>query len=84
VAPPKEQLFDLVADPEERKNLLSERPQLLAEARAALDAHAAACAQWRDAHPVSAAPERAKERDPIWMFHRDDIDEKLRSHGYIE
>jgi len=84
LAPPKERLFDLVADPEERKNLRSERPQLLAEARAALDEHAAVCAQWRDAHPVSAAPERAKDRDPTWMFHRDDIDEKLRSLGYIE
>jgi len=81
---PTELLFDLEADPNERANVVRKRPELRAQAVAALEAARAECEAFARAHPARPADVRAQERDPAWMIHRDDIDRKLRSLGYIE
>jgi arylsulfatase A-like enzyme len=81
---PTEILFDLEADPGERANVVRKRPELRAEAVDALEAARAECEAFARAHPARPADPRAQERDPAWMIHRDDIDRKLRSLGYIE
>jgi arylsulfatase A-like enzyme len=77
-------LFDLRADPGERTNLVSKRADLRAQAVTALEAGRAACEDFVRVHPARPADPRARERDPGWMIHRDDIDRKLRSLGYLE
>lgn len=64
-------LFDLEADPSERRNLSAQRPDLAAELNAELEA-------WRLARPrLSADAESSTELDP-------DTEERLRSLGYLD
>jgi len=65
------ELFDLASDPGEKLDLAQERPEVVAELRAFLDAHEAA------GKPVSGGAEAAKPLD-------DALRERLRALGYGE
>lgn len=79
-----EKLYRVDVDPDEKRNVAEAEPELLAEARAALADHADACEQWERDHPAESAAAEPGGRQPGWLINRDEIDEKLRSLGYIE
>jgi arylsulfatase A-like enzyme len=72
-------LYDLAADPGERRNLAASRPEAVAEARRVLAQHRAACEAWRRARPL----DRDGGSERPWS-DEDEIDAKLRALGYLE
>ena len=73
VRPGREELYDLRADPDEKKNLAEAQPERLAGMRRAMNA-------LRDRWPVDLEPEPL-EIDPN---QRDGHEDRLRALGYIE
>ncbi len=56
----------------------------MAAADMARTSHGARCAEWRERHPARGRGEHHIENKPGWIINRDEIDEKLRSLGYLE
>ena len=76
--------YDLESDSDERENLVAERREAVAAADAVRISQGARCVEWLERHPVRDRGEHYIENKPGWIINRDEIDEKLRSLGYLE
>lgn len=81
---PWQRLFDSATDPAEKRDVANLHPDWVAEGRELLSARQIACAQWRDAHPTRSGEDLRGSDQPGWLINRDEIEQKLRSLGYIE
>jgi arylsulfatase A-like enzyme len=79
-----DRLYDLPADPTERKDVIGERPDDAKAARQALTDHRERCEAWKASHPTSKGVDSLFEHRPGWLVNRDEITQKLRSLGYVE
>jgi arylsulfatase A-like enzyme len=79
-----DRLYDLRADPAERRDLARRDPELLERGRRELANHREECLRWRTAHPASKAADGLFEHRPGWLVNRDEVGQKLRSLGYVE
>jgi arylsulfatase A-like enzyme len=80
----EDRLYDLQADPSERRDVAPEHPSELASAKQSLAAHDERCRQWNTKHPTSKGFDSLFEHRPGWLVNRDEITQKLRSLGYVE
>jgi arylsulfatase A-like enzyme len=71
------QLYDLAADPEERNDLATRRPELAAELKALLE-------EWAAGFPSSYAVMRGKLKPEIEQDELDEDIEQLKAIGYLE
>ena len=81
---PWQRLFDLATDPGEKRDVASAHPDWVAEGHELLSARRSACGQWRDAHPTRSGESLRGSDQPDWLINRDEIEQKLRSLGYVE
>ena len=80
-----EQLYLLGDDPGEWTNRAAPADPWLEAGRDALATADEACAQWRLAHRIAAAPATAApQSDPKWLFRQEEVERKLRSLGYVQ
>ena len=81
---PDEALFHLQVDPGERTNVSALDLKTLTEAREVLAEHHKRCETWLAKHPASSGTRARVENRPGWRIHRDEIDRKLKSLGYVD
>ena len=74
VMSPREELYDLAADPEERVSVLSSSPEEVARARTLLTEHTAASRKLRERYQISGKAEAELDEE---------TKQRLRSLGYI-
>jgi len=78
-----QKLYRLDEDPAELRDVAEEEAEAVAWARRQLEEHDAACEAWLRAHPPQPAEVQAGRTRPGWMVNRDEIEQRLRSLGYV-